>query len=131
MTEYYFLALTLPVLHIGTKPEMTFQEFEELLKLNLSEGDYAQTETIRRFYDIQNMRHFWKNEALDSRGSLNAVELEEALLTGEGFPDYVYGFLDKYDTVKLQQSHFPELLADFFNEEIKRSSGFLKAYLSF
>lgn len=131
MTNYYFLALALPALQIGVDPDITFREFEELIKLNLSARDYAKTEVIRRFYDIQNIRAYWKKEPFDPRGALNSGQLEEALLSRTSLPEYVFAFLDTHDLLKERLDHFSALIAAFFNQEIRHSSGFLKRYLSF
>lgn len=131
MNNYYFLATALPPLQLGISPELSFEEFQDLLKDNLSAHDYEQTEVIRRFYDIQNIRAFWKKEPLDPRGNLNEVELEEALLAREGFPDYVYEFLDLYESTSKRLEHFPALLGSFFKSEEKQAVGFLKEYLRF
>lgn len=131
MKNYYFLATMLPPLQMGTPPEIPFEEFDYLLRLNLSVSDYAQTTVIRRFYDLQNIKAFWKDEPLDPHGNFDVVELEEALIAREGFPDYVYSFLDKHDSKEERVRFFPGLIAAYFREEIARATGFLREYLKF
>lgn len=131
MTNYYFVATALPPLQLGVPPEITFEEFDNLLKDNLTAEDYAKTQVVRRFYDIQNIRAFWKKEGLDPRGNLNELTLEEALLTREGFPDYVYDFLDAYETIEDKLHNFPRLVAMFFQYESEEAEGFLREYLNF
>lgn len=133
MTNYYYLAISLPQLRIGTPPEMGFHEFITLLKENLSHSDLLKTHQIRWYYDIQNMRALWNHEPLDYWGTLNENELEEVLLNreGGGLPSYVFDFLNQYETTEERKKYFPLLLITFFNEESKHSSGFLKEYNRF
>jgi len=129
MANYYFLATLLPRLQIGEPPEISFDEFDQLLSDNLSASDYAKTSTIRNFYDIYNLRSYWKGEPLDHAGNFNSSELEEAMVTRTMLPPYVFQFLDKYESKEERLRHFPELLSTFYKIEVSRSTGFLKAYL--
>lgn len=131
MANYFFVATALPPLQLGVPPDITFKEFVDLLKINLSAEDLAKTQVIRRFYDIQNIRALWKHEPLDYHGNLNLLDLEAALLDREGLPGYVFDFMDTYDAVKDRITHFPALTSAFFNQEIRRSNGFLKEFLQF
>lgn len=131
MKNYYFVATALPPLQFGVTPEMNFEEFTWLLKMNLTPEDYKSTQVIRRYYDIQNIRSFWKGEELDPRGNLNEVDLEEALLSREGLPEYVYDFIDRYDSNESRLQNFPALVAAYFQEESKEAEGLLREYLEF
>ena len=117
---YYFVGASLPELRIGVTPELTFDEFTQLLELNLSNPDFKKAEAIKRYYDIQNIRAFLNKEALDLYGSYNEKELEEALVSQTGFPEYVFELL-----------HSPDLLEAYFENEIKDSSGFLREFMTF
>lgn len=129
--KYYFVSTSLPELRLGFPPEMYFPEFVNLLKLNLTPEDYAKSVVMRRYYDMYNIRAFWKGEDFNQHGNYNENDLEEALLTRSGLPEYVYDYLDKYDKHDDRVNHFPELIAAYFREEIKKSSGFLHEYLIF
>lgn len=129
MANYYFLGTLLPELHIDETPEISFKEFARLLRDNLSAGDYAKTKIARNYYDIFNLLSYSKDEPLDEFGNLNESDLEEALATNADLPQYIFDYLNKYETKEERQKHFPQLLATFFNEEIKRTSGEFKAYL--
>lgn len=128
--NYYFLVIALPSLQIGAIPEIDFTALEEMLKDNLTHADYAKTRTLRRLYDIENIRSFWLGEPLDPWG-IAKESLEEALLSEEGLPPYVYLFLDEYDTKEKRLKYFPKLLATYFREELQHSSSFLRRYLKF
>ena len=131
MMKYYFLATALPVLQIGMPPEISWEEFQNLLADNLILSDYKKAETMRRFYDIQNIRAFWKGVEIDYHGNLDAVELEDALVAREGLPGYVYDYIDQNDSFELRISHFAALLNSYFMVESREADGFFKKYLRF
>lgn len=131
MSNFYYLATALPALKIGERPDITFEEFEQMLKDNLSPGDYKQVTEYRRFYDIQNMRAIAKNEEFDPHGNFNIAELEDELVQQDNLPGFVKKYLEKYSDKKDKLDHFPELLAAYFRDENGVSSGLLKKYLEF
>jgi len=131
MTDYYFLATALPDLQLGYPPDITFQGFSNLLKANLSPEDYRKSIVMRRYYDIQNIRSFLKKEEIDFRGVFDENELEDAILTYSGFPDYVYDFLDHYENTEDRLHHFPMLISNYFKIESENATGFLHDYLTF
>lgn len=130
--QYYFVGTALPPLHIGEKPEISWEGLQRLLVDNLTEKDYTQTKVLRRYFDILNMRAFLKKEPLDPFANLNQYDLEGVLL-GQFFllPPYVKTYLDRYETNEERIYHFPELIAAFFRDEVDSNSGFLKHYLNF
>jgi len=131
MTEYFFVATSLPSLRIGSAPEISFYDFNTLLYDNLLPGDYRQTKIFRCYYDILNIRSLWKGESVEPYGNLNQNELEEALLQREGFPSYVFDFLEQFRDEQERLQHFPELIAIYFRKELKDANPFLKEYLDF
>lgn len=131
MTQYFFTTSCLPTLKIGEPPEMTFEELEILLHDNLLPRDYEQTQILRRYYDILNIRAFWKGEPLDPHGNLDENELQEAVLDHVDLPHYVLQFLDTYKPKEERLKHFPLLISQFFKWEVKRANPFLKEYLNF
>lgn len=131
MSNYYFLASALPPLQLEGPPEMSFLDLIHLLRDNLSVEDFAKTQVLRRFYDIRNTQAFWKEEPLEIYGNYNAQELEEALLARIGLPEYLYDFLDRYESKSDRLHYFSGLLVRFFQIEQKQASGFLKEYLRF
>lgn len=131
MKRYYFLASLLPMLKMGSAPEFPFWEFKELCRQNLTDADMKKASVIRRYVDLRNLRAFWQDKELDPHGNYDAKELEEHFLLEEGFPDYVFEFLREYETLEDRLEHFPELLVQFFQEEIEKADHFLKDYLIF
>ena len=131
MTNYYFLAIALPELRIGDPLDITFDQLLVLLKDNLSDKDFKQVEVLLRYYDIENIRSLWKGEELDVHGNFNSNELEDAIITQEGLPKYVYNFIEKYPNVQDGLKHFPELLSCYMDHEVTDAHGFLHKYLEF
>lgn len=131
MTKYYYVGVSLPSLSFEVPPEISFVEFLNLLRRNLTERDYQKTKSLRRIYDVLNLRSLWLGESLDERGELNTIDIEEALISRIGFPDYVYEFMERYETLADRLHHFPWLLSRFFQEAIANSEGFVKNYLQF
>jgi hypothetical protein len=131
MAKYYFVGTLLPPLLFDAPPEITFAELDVLLRDNLTERDYGKTVAIRRFFDILNLRALWAGEELDPRGSLSPQALEEALIQGDGLPEYVYLFVDKYPKIDDRLHHFSFLLSKFFQNTKNMNSSFLRNFLSF
>lgn len=131
MPEYYFVGSLLPDLQIGHPVEITFEEFDQLLRLNLSDKDYAKTKVLRRFWDIENLRSYWKKEPIDPRSNLNETEIEDALLETERLPAYIHDFLERHESDDERLKYFPELMSAYFREESKKADGFLKELLEF
>lgn len=131
VNNYYFIVPSLPPLSLEHRPSFSFEELMERLRLGLSSSDLEQVRVLRRFVDICNIRFFFMEESIDLRGNLGEKEMDEALLLRTSLPDYVFDFLDQFDTTAEKLRHFSGLLARFFNEEIPRCKGFLAAYLAF
>lgn len=129
MSNYYFVGTLLPDLHIEEKPEIGFTEFDRLLHENLSVNDYAKAITFRTYYDILNIRAYWKGEEFDPAGNLDSSDMEEALITRSVFPNYVFEFIDKYENNEERIRHFPLLMSTFFKNEIANATGVFKKFL--
>jgi hypothetical protein len=130
MRNYYFIVPSLPPLSLDVRPELGFVELMERLRLGLTKGDWAQVELLRLFVDICNIRSFLMEEEIDPKGNLGEKEMDEALLVKTTLPPYVFDFLDPFATPKEKLRNFSGLIARFFQEEIARHTGFLKAYLT-
>jgi len=131
MTQYVFISSNLPDVRIGFPPEMNFHEFDTLLQENLKPKDLQNLNVLRRYYDLENIRAFLKDEPLDHLGAFDENELEDALVTRAGFPDYVFEFLDAHERIEDRIAHFPELIANFYKREALDTSGFIQKYLKF
>lgn len=132
MTQYYFLTTLLPELVLGEKPELSYLELRPLLDANLTPNDREKAYVICRLADLENLRALWNNQPIDLHGNFNKSELEDLLIAqGEEVPSYLIDYLGRYASLEDRISHFPQLVASFFNEEIAVAEGFLKDYLSF
>lgn len=131
MTNYYFFASALPPLQIGIPPELNFREFDVMARTDLKSHDMRQLWVLRLYYDILNIRSFWRKEPLSYRGNYDEKELEDALVTREGLPSYVYDFMDLHEEVKDRLHNFSAILVAYFATELPQSEGFLHRYLSF
>lgn len=131
MTKYYFLGSILPPLKMGMPPELSYRELKPLLMGNLSKDDYGKVRVVRRFFDLYNIRSFLRGDPINSHGNFDEKELEEAILTRVGFPEYVNQYLDCYEEKEDRIKHFMMLLSAYFTNEIQRNTGFLKQLLEF
>lgn len=131
MSNYYFLAASLPPLVLGEKPDITFEELVSRLEINLTKPDLKKTVALRRYIDISNIRALFLEESIDPRGNLSEKELDEALLIKDDLPLYVFDFLDRFEDMSEKLRNFSGLFSTFFAEEIPRSQGFLRAYFEF
>ena len=131
MANYYFLAATLPPLTLGEKPDFTFEELGRLLEVNLYGRDLEKARVFRRIIDLGNIRALFQEESIDPRGNLNEKELDEALLFKDGMPEYVFDFLDQFETTPEKLRHFSGLFSTYFSQEIEHQTGFIQAYLTF
>jgi hypothetical protein len=129
MTNYYFLATAVPPLQIGTTPDFSFEDLLLAYRLNLTAEDMEGIRVIRSYYDIENIRCFWMHEPLDKHGNLDEVQLEEAIITGDGLPNYVKDYLEKWEDLGNRLKHFPSLFTAFFIEEQKTAKGFVRFFL--
>jgi hypothetical protein len=125
------LAASLPPLVIGEKPELSFEELALRLELNLDKNDFEKTKVLRWIVDISNIRALFLEEAIDPKGTLSEKELDEAILLQVGLPEYIFDFLDRFENVSEKLKFFSGTFSTYFQEEIKKRDGFLKAYLEF
>ena len=136
MSQYYFLSSSLPSLQMGGLPELAFKDLRPLFAVNLTKKDAKKLKTFQTFYDLQNLRASWMSQQLrpqefSSYGSLLKNELEDAILTYDGLPGYVYDFLDRFDNEEKRLQNFSSLLFSYFQEVNNEASGFLSSYLTF
>lgn len=126
----YFLGTILPDINFEEKPEITLKEYFQLMRDNLSQRDYEKIIRVRYFYDIANLLAYWKGMPFDPIGNLDFGELEEALVTRLGLPDYVYEYIDRYKTLEEKIVHYPELLSLYYRQELAQANGPIKVFLT-
>lgn len=121
----------LPKITFGEKPELSVQELNTLLSLNLSEQDKRHVKALRFYVDLYNIRAFWKGMPLDIRGTMNEKELEESILVKDFLPNFVIEYLEKYESREVRLKNFSELLENFFQYAVAVENGFLRRYFLF
>lgn len=132
MGQYYYLAASLPPLEFPTLPTgLSYLSLRSSLEANLPKKDYKKVQSLCLLIDLLNIKTIFEEEEIDTRGNLLEEELDDALLTGTFFPEYVFDFLQKHETLPERLHNFPALLAQFFREEEEKEEGFLKKYFSF
>ncbi len=131
MGNYYYLANSLPPIEFPYRPEVSFVTLQDSLILNLSKEDQGKVRVLRLFVDLCNIRPLLQEEEIDPRGNLKEKELEEAILSETVFPEYVFDFLRKYESLADKLKAFPFLLAQFFQEEIPKQDCFLRTFFEF
>lgn len=132
MGNYYYLAASLPLLEFPKVPEgMSSLALRNMLHENISPGDRKKVSSLYLYVDLCNIKSLFGEEEIDTRGNLDEEQLEEALLHGMFFPEYVFDFLKTYENRKERLRNFPGLLARFFREESEKERGFLRSYFTF
>jgi hypothetical protein len=110
---------------------LTYLSLKATLEANLPPKEYKRVQSLCMFIDLLNIKTLFQEEEIDTRGNLLEEDLDAALLDRTFFPEYVFDFLQKYETLTERLHHFPSLLAEFFREEEAKEEGFLKKYFSF
>lgn len=131
MGELYFVTSSLPRLAYGEEPEIDFDGLIQLLKANLSPGELERVRRARRLVDFANLCPFWRGASLDPHGNLSRKSLEEELQLREQLPDFLYDFLERYETKEERLANHAELMHNFFQWAIEGESGLLRDYLQF
>lgn len=131
MAKYYFVGTLLPSLSFDAPPEISLEKLEVLLRDNLTAYDYEKINELRLIYDILNLRALWQGKEFDPIGQMTAYEVDEALISRVGLPEYVYEFIDLYPKKEDRLHYFPLLLAKFFQNASSLKDPFLRKYLNF
>ncbi len=131
MSNYYYLASSLPSLEFPVLPEQDVESLSSSLEENLSKEDSKKLESLRLLVDILNLKPLLQEEEIDPRGNLGEKQLGDALLSHDCLPDYVFEFLDEQETLVDKLKNFSFLLARFFKEEIAKQKGFLLKFFTF
>lgn len=128
MNRYPFITASLPDIQVGTRPDVSFKDMQDLLALNLPDGDFEKVGQLLELIDIDNIKAFWLGLPLHSAGSMDAKELEEAILVKDFLPSFVIEFLERYETAELRLEHFPALYAGLYEKMASASDRFVRSY---
>lgn len=122
---------SLPTLSFESRPEITFEQFLDLLKLNLTRKDLEKVKSFLFLIDLANIKSLWMGYPFDPRGNYTIKELEQALLTREGLSKELIDFLDRYETTQERLRYFSSLYASFYAKASVEEKGFLKKLFDF
>lgn len=128
MNRYSFILASLPEIQIGAKPEISFKEMEDLLAMNLVPCDQRKVVQLLKLIDIDNVKAFWLSLPLNERGTMNAKELEEAILVKDFLASFLIDFLERYETTEQRLREFPQLYAKLYEEMAQESKGIVRSY---
>ncbi len=127
--NYYFFATALPPIRLGEPVDISVYDFKYFAQINLLKADFEKIQTLLFVFDIDNIRALWRGEDLSSISCIAPDFLDEALASGLMLPDYVLSYLDHYTDKEDRLRYFSKLYHDYYAEESKRATGFLKEYL--
>ena len=130
MTNVVFLGSVLPPLFFGSRISISFSDLMSLFHMNMSNSDWEKAGVIRRYIDLKNILQILKNEIIDPRGNLSEKELDEALVNRDGLPQYLFDYLDTYDSTEEQIRHFSSVFVQFFKDPDQQKGEFLQFYLN-
>jgi len=128
MSRYYFLGCALPELSLEKVPEVTVDELNKMLEMNLSSRDIQKLNSLKLLNDLSNLKAFLSSEPIDSNGNFGMTQIEDILLLKVDLPEFAIDFLDKYETVEDRIKYFSELMSLFFQWALEEFNGFLKNY---
>ena len=132
MNKYYFLLCSLPSLNIGSKPEVTFLELKKYLDWNLSTIDKEVLYSYMQYIDIKNLKNVWLGKSIDLRGNLDEKAINEGLLTEDFFPEFVFDYLKRFETIDEKINNFSKLEVEFIKYQIENTKNkFLSSYFTF
>lgn len=134
MRHYFFVASLLPPLSSEIPIDFSFADLIFACQVNLSKNDLQKVETLRFYFDLQNLYLLIKNEQsapFQEVANFSKAELEDAVMRRDGLPEYVCRFLERYETQEERLGHFSSLFCEYFNFHTATSSGFLQNYLIF
>ena len=131
MKGYFFLSSFLPKLQFDFPINFSFDDLIRLYTSNLTGRDMKKVWLMRHFIDLKNVCQFLREEPIDKHGNFSESKLSQALDNQEGFPQYLFDYLEKYQTLEEQIRFFPSVLSHFFLDAQEQSNGFLRYYFDF
>ena len=131
MKGHFFLGSFLPKLQFDFPCDFSFKDLITLYKSNLTRNDMKKVWLMRHFIDLKNVCQFLREEPIDPHGNFSESEVSQALDHQEGFPQYLFDYLEKYQTLEEQIRFFSSVLSQFFLDSQEQFSGFLSYYFDF
>lgn len=132
MAQYYFLNTLFAPLEFGHPPTLDFKSLIANVQSELSKDDLMRLSLLRSYFDIENLKAFFMQEALSPYGNHEPAKLVADNLENEtGYPEFVFEFLREFETSEKRLHHFAKLLTQFFSYAQQQSSGFIQEFFAF
>ena len=127
--KYYFLSCVLPVLNLEKEPIISFNDFINMVLLNVTNADKNKVVQLRKLIDLKNLKNYWMDRNIDERGNLNKKDIENILLVkNEVFSENVFEFIRINTNVEDKINNFHKILFQFLFDESKKK-GFYGKYM--
>lgn len=111
---YYFLGSLVSPLNMDKRPEISWNEFHDLLTRNLSPRDLQEMQTVLRFFDLENLRLYLRGASLMNHGNLASSDFDSLFLEPELLEPWWESFIAKEGQKKKDSGLVNELQHDFF-----------------
>ncbi|SCA58440.1 hypothetical protein AB751O23_AB_00440 [Chlamydiales bacterium SCGC AB-751-O23] len=132
MANYYFLNTLFASIELGHPPEEGVLDLLPNVEEQLTSKDLKSLLQLRLYFDIQNLKAYFQKEPLSPFANFQTHELIESYLEHrEGFPDFVFKFLDEFDSNEQRIANFADLLRQFFDYIAQVSTGFVRSFFDF
>lgn len=129
--DYYFTTSALQDIRFDQDLPISWDQLMQILQLNLSEKHLNELFSIRLLYDIENLRHYFMEEPLNSYGNHTKNTLKNALASFQELPSYIFDFLSKYSKTEQRIDHFDMLFSQYFQNLPQTNSRFIQEYRQF
>jgi hypothetical protein len=127
----YFIYGVLPPLEFGVRADISSRDITELFDLNFSKNDLKKVHVLKLWIDIANIYGLFGKSNFDSRGNYSKSTIKALIANEEDLPAYVFEFFQAHEKDEERKKYFPQLIARYFAEEKKKSSGYLLNFLTF
>lgn len=113
---YYFLGALISPIDMDKTPEISWNEFHDLLERNLTCADLKEMRTVLRFFDLENLRLYLRGSSLMSHGNLAAADFDSLFIEPELLEPWWQSFLEKQGHKEKDSRLVNDLQQAFFAE---------------
>jgi hypothetical protein len=117
--SYYFLGALISPLDMDKRPEISWNEFHDLLKRNLSDFDLKEMCAVLRFFDLENLRLYLRGAPLMDHGNLSVVDFDSLFIEPELLEPWWQFFLEKQGHKEKSIQLVSQLQHDFFADAVE------------
>ena len=131
MSSRFFLVPFLPGLAFDAQPELSLDDLDFFLQLNLSSSEMAAVNQLYSLVNLENVRSFFTGLPMASLGTIPHEELREQLENEECSLPGVFEFVTQYKTPEERAEHARLLPRYFFANIPLKLPSFVSAYFQF